>query len=325
MVVLAQASNKSSNAEWLTQMLQFLAQLAELLSVPPDVLTERLMLNAMTDPCPGVRLRNLRFLIDPDTRATLPVLMSTARALVTDANAPVRLLAARQLGEEGHPALAAIALDAHQPATVRVEALQALGLARASKLESLLPQLLGANPPELVCAALSIIAARRLSALAESVVQCAASQHEAVRAGAARALLTLPTQHSEQALIRLLADSSSEVKLISAESLGAIGSVAAVEPLLGLANSFGRAQVRQAARGAIGRIQSRLGDVEVGCLSLADEHGLTGALSVADEAAAQVGGEVSLVEESTTTNETDHVGVGQHFSWLEEPSARRTR
>lgn len=323
MVVLRQAAYKSSDAEWLTQMLQFLAQLAQLLSVTPDVLAERLVQNALTDPSPGVRLQNLRFLLDPNTHVELPVLMSTARTLLGDADAPVRLLAARQLGEEGHPVLAAVAFDAREPTAVRVEALRALALARTSQLESLLPQLLGWNPPELVCAALSIIAARRLSTLAELVVQCAESEHEVVRAAAARALVALPKKPAEETLIRLLADASSEVQLYSAESLGAIGSAMAVEPLLGLANSFGRPQVRKAARGAIGRIQSRLGDVEAGRLSLAEDHALAGALSVA-EVAGPAGGEISLVEEGKS-DVTNDFGERQRFSWLEEPSARRTR
>lgn len=325
MVVLAQAANKSENAEWLAQMLQFLAQLAELLSVTPDVLCERLAQNAMTDPCPGVRLRNLGFLIDPETRATLPALMSTARALLADTDAPVRLLAAKQLGEDGHPVLRAIALDAYEPTAVRVDALRGLALARASQLQQLLPQLLGANPPELVCAALSIIASRRLNTLAEAVAECADSEHEAVRAAVARVLVSVPAQHAEGVLIRLLTDSSSEVQLMSAESLGAMGSVAAVEPLLGVANAFGRAQVRQAARGAIGRIQSRLGDVEAGRLSLAEEDGLRGALSVAEGAAARAGGEVSVVEEATSTSDANQLGERQRFSWREEPAGRRTR
>jgi HEAT repeat protein len=75
-----------------------------------------------------------------------------------------------------------------------------------------------------------------------------------VRVAAAKALGQRAERGSEEALLRLLSDASSEVQCASAEALGAVGSVAAVEPLLPLANGMGRAQLRTAARSAIGRI-----------------------------------------------------------------------
>jgi hypothetical protein len=69
--------------------------------------------------------------------------------------------------------------------------------------------------------------------------------------------------------------------------------VAAVEQLLPLTQALLDSQLRQAARNAVGNIQSRLGDVEAGRVSLAEAVGLEGALALADDAAVRIG-ELSL-------------------------------
>jgi HEAT repeat protein len=109
-------------------------------------------------------------------------------------------------------------------------------------------------------------------------------------------------------LIALLSDASADVQRASAEALGGFGSVAAVEPLLPLAEGFGRSQLRQAARGAIGRIQSRLGNVEAGRVSLADDQELAGAVDLADTAATRVG-ELSLVQEAASELEVAETAI----------------
>jgi hypothetical protein len=287
---------------WLVEMLQFLSRLTQLLTVPHGSLHQRLADNAMRDPDPGVRLQNLRFLTDPSTRTPSALLGSTARALLSDGNDRVRLLAALQLGVEGSPVLSELATDPHVQTELRVEAVRELGARDTVELEPLLATLLGSTPPEVVCTALTIIGTRRLDSFAAAVVDCTANEHEQVRVIAAITLAHVPSNGAEEALIRLLSDSSSDVQCASAEALGAIGSVAAVEPLLPLAKRFGRAKVRQAARGAIGRIQSRLGTAEAGLLSLADDHELAGAVAIADEPAALRVGEVTLVEDTSTTS-----------------------
>jgi HEAT repeat protein len=221
-----------------------------------------------------------------------------------------------QLVDEGSPVLGALAEDPEVEVALRVQSLRELGARGVpGLLEPLLARLLGSSPPELVCAALTIIAARHLDSFSAAVVECAANEHEEVRVASAMALGRLAANEheevrvasamalgrlaaneAERVLIRLLADASSEVQCASAEALGVVGSVAAVEPLLPLAEGLGRAKLRQAARGAIGRIQSRLGSVEAGSLSLADDHELAGAIAIADAAAVARAGEVSLAE-----------------------------
>jgi hypothetical protein len=82
-----------------------------------------------------------------------------------------------------------------------------------------------------------------------------------------------------------------------------VGSVRAVEPLLGLTRGLGRASLRQSARGAITQIQTRLGDVEAGRLSLAD-NSLEGAVELASTSAAVRVGDVSLADEAAAEVES---------------------
>lgn len=157
------------------------------------------------DPSAGVRLRNLSFLVEPRTRTPRALLESTARALLTDPDIAVRLLAAAQLGPEGGPVFLALLSDPEQEAEPRIAALRALDASGALGPE-LLERVLRTEPTELVCVTLSVIARRRLTELCPQVVACT---------------------HST-------------------------------------------AQLRQAARAAIGRIQGRLGNVEAGRVSLTE-------------------------------------------------------
>lgn len=291
-------TDSSQDTAWLVEMLELLSQLTQRLTVTNGSLHQRLADNAKSDPSPGVRLQSLRFLTDAATRTPSELLASTARVLLTDEQVSVRLLAALQLGPEGSPVLGELVMNPQVATALRVQALRELDTQGAPDLDAVLAKLLGPSPPELVCTALTIIAARRLDVFSAAVVECAASEHESVRVAAAAALGSLSASAGEATLIRLLSDSSSDVQCASATSLGVTGSVAAVEPLLPLAERFGRAQLRQAARGAIGRIQSRLGNAEAGSLSLADDHELAGAVAIADAPTALRVGEVSLVEDT---------------------------
>ena len=279
---------------WLSQMLLWISQLGQLLSVTPETLHGRLAENAARDPSPRVRLRNLTYLTDAATRSPPAVVADAARALLSDGNAPIRLLAAKQLGAEGCLPLLGLASDTTVDTGLRAEAVQALGAQGGAKLAPVLASLAGDAAPEVARAALSAIAAQRLTTLVPVVLECAQSPEAAVRAGAAAALAQLGPATAEATLIGLLSDPSADVQLASASALGEVGTVKAVEPLLPIAQGFGRAQLRRAARAAIGSIQSRLGPAEAGLLSLAREHDLAGAVDLA-HAALSVG-QLSLAE-----------------------------
>jgi len=305
------------DAKWLHELSSFTTRLAAKLDVAPGFLHEQLAHNAIHDPSPGVRLRNIRFLAEPSTRTPPAVLVATARALLSDRTVPVRLWAAKQLGHEGSEALVALASTRWLAIPVRIEALRALAEIDAVELPELLPSLLppiaassNASPssalpssaqeqgsPELACAALAIIGEKRFVALATDVVECTSSEHAAVRGAALSALGSLAPPGAEILLTRALADPSADVQSAAAEALGLVGSVAAVEPLLPLTRGLGRAALRRSARAAIASIQSRLGDVDAGRLSLAEDTELAGAVALAD-ALEESRGALSLEEAS---------------------------
>jgi HEAT repeat protein len=206
------------------------------------------------------------------------------------------LLAAQHAGKDGHAVLLALAADTQLDRSLRVQAVESLGRHPVPAVDGLRAVLVSAHPPELTVAALAVIGWSDDATLREAVLSCARSEHDSVRAEAARVLGRLAHPQAEPILIQLLSDAASDVQHASAEALGLFGSVAAVEPLLPLAETLVRPRLRQAARGAIGRIQSRLGDVEAGRLSLSDPRDLAGAVDVVDTSALRVG-EVSLAEE----------------------------
>jgi hypothetical protein len=280
----------------LTLLLRSVASLTRLLSVPPGKVPQRLAHNAVNDPAPDVRLENLRYLVAPSTRAPPELITSTAAQLLGEWHAPVRLLAAQHAGKDGHAVLLALAADTQLDRSLRVQAVESLGRHPVPAVDGLRAVLVSAHPPELTVAALAVIGWSDDATLREAVLSCARSEHDSVRAEAARVLGRLAHPQAEPILIQLLSDAASDVQHASAEALGLFGSVAAVEPLLPLAETLVRPRLRQAARGAIGRIQSRLGDVEAGRLSLSDPRDLAGAVDVVDTSALRVG-EVSLAEE----------------------------
>ncbi|MEY2932866.1 MAG: hypothetical protein RL033_3615, partial [Pseudomonadota bacterium] len=283
--------------------------LARQLSVPPDALHQRLAQNALEDPEPAVRLQNLRFLVATETHTPPELLASTARSLLRDVYS-VRLLAAQQLGVEGQAALRGLAADGNARLDQRLAAVHSLGQGATPDLAGLRALLDSPPSAELLTAALAAVPATGAT-LVDSVLGCTQSTYAAVRVAAAQALGVLAQPHTEPALLRLLADPSTEVQQASAEALGALGSVAAVEPLLPLTESLLRPQLRQAARGAIGRIQSRLGSVEAGRVSLAEPHELAGALDLADTSAAVRAGELSLVEPETSVPATSEAATSE--------------
>ena len=95
-----------------------------------------------------------------------------------------------------------------------------------------------------------------------------------------KAIERIDDPDTEDALIELLDDSPDRVRAAAIETLSRIGTVKAVEPLYELSKQRG---FKRPARVAIDSIQSRLGDVEAGRLSLAPNVDTDGALSLAGD------------------------------------------
>jgi len=101
--------------------------------------------------------------------------------------------------------------------------------------------------------------------------------------GACEALARRGDESAHARLVEMLGDGALEMRRAAVEALGQAGTVAAVEPLLDCAASaplIGGAELRKEAKVAVAKIQSRLGGVDPGRVSLV-ESGMEGALSVA--------------------------------------------
>jgi hypothetical protein len=117
---------------------------------------------------------------------------------------------------------------------------------------------------------------------------------------------------SEPLFIRLLEWPHADVRLTAARWLARLGTRAAVEPLMACTSQFPRRALREAAADAIRTIQSRLGAVDAGRVSLVevDASGGTGGLSLSADsgalstAGAQTGGCASAQEEAEHEAET---------------------
>lgn len=296
-VTWAVMDTEDHDRRWLIEHIERVAALAAELSVTPDVLAQRLAHNAQHDSNPRVRRQNLRFLLAPEALAPVELTTAITRALLTDPDPEVRFDAARQLGSEGHATLQGLATDARAEPALRSQALMALHEGNAVNLDLWLASLLNPSPLELTRAALVIVASRRLSAHVDRVIDLTGAGAPALRAAAALTLSQLESSRIETTLWQLLVDVEEDVQTAAAEALGEVGSVAAVEPLLLLSKGLGRARLRQAARGAIARIQSRLADVEAGRLSLVADDNLAGAVALADAGIAS-GGEVTIAPDA---------------------------
>lgn len=267
--------------ERLRTLIRSMVALARALSVKDARWADSLAANAVRDRNRRVRLHNFRALC-ADCPEASDLVRTTARQLLCDSSPPLRLLAAQQLGAEGVEVLTAIAADAAAEPELRGEALMTLAERAPAHCESLAEAWLHEAGGVLLRAAVAVAARGRFERLAPALAGLASTDDAETRRGIAEALGILADPSTEPALIRLLGDASTPVQCAAARSLGSIGSVLAVEPLMPHTEGLGNAERRQAARAAIGQIQSRLGNVEAGRLSLAAEHPLSGAVSLAD-------------------------------------------
>ena len=214
------------------------------------------------DPKGGVRAEALAFLMTRNEDGLSGHVQVLAQDALADSDPAVRLVAASALGAA--PVLAELVRDSRLSQRIRSRAAEALagnpdvGLARTVLVELL------SQPTQ----RLQVLAIRRLRD--EDLLD-----------------------ESAQAPLLALIDSEPESLAMAAiRALGDAGDSRAVEPLMELAQHSGMlSRVPGAARGAIRSIQSRLGDVDRGGLSIAEVGSEGGALSIAEPSAA---GQLSL-------------------------------
>ena len=165
----------------------------------------------------------------------------------------LRFVASSVLGAGGRRELIRLAGDREAPPELRAQVVRRLGAGRAGEaILGAVEETLGDDEPEVVVAALGVLGG-----------------HD---------------RPSEGVLVDLLERDDLPVVLAAAEALGARGSASAVGALqrraAGLLTESG---IKEAARAAVGRIEARLGPVEPGRLSVAEDEGAGGGLSLSAE------------------------------------------
>lgn len=224
--------------------------LAKTLEVEPHEVAKKLAEKFASEPHVAVRRWQLGLLLA--TQKSEARTRSIELALTERFDPECRLMAAKEAGERGREVMKQIAFENRAPDLLRARALKDLprGAVELSQCERM-----KAHPTSFLRAA----AAERL---AELEVEGEGEK-----------------QRVERALLELLDDEHAEVKMAAMAALEKVGSAAAVEPLLAIADGgFFATRMRSDARRAIGAIQSRLGGTR-GELALIEKNETSGALS----------------------------------------------
>lgn len=258
----------------------------ELGAVASGGVAARLAEHVAQDPEGSFRRRCLDALLSSRFRRTSAA-QGAARAALTDRDAMVQLLAAEVLGPEGVDRLLALAATGSVPAAAAAGAASALGRAgraRADEAARALEAALERRESEVLMAALAgLEQLGRAAPLARllALVEGADRPHTPA---AALALARHASGDVQQTLLALLAEErAGETRRAACDGLAQVGTVEAVEPLLACTKGvFGDRELKAAARGAIERIQARLGDVGAGRLSVLSEGSGGGELSDAE-------------------------------------------
>lgn len=287
-----------SSSERLESVIVGMVALARALSLGDAGLVEKLAANAIEDRNRRVREGNFQAL--REKCAGSPRLVGTARQLLRDPYPPLRLLAALEVPPgEAADTLSGLVADERVEPAVRADALTALMERAPGRCEVSAEAGLRDPHIEVRRAALEAAAEGRFVRLLPEIMRLASAEDAEMREAVAAALSRFADAETERLLIGLLGDASRRVQCAAARALGTRGSVLAVEPLLLHAKGLGSTELRQAARAAVGAIQSRLGDAEAGQLSLASADPLPGALSLAEVESEAAGG-LSLSAEDGT-------------------------
>lgn len=240
-------------------------------------LGEDMVENALNDPIPNVRQRNLQLLspwvdANPDMSVRLaPCLEDPSEGVRTAAGATLR----------HGPTLLAIAENSKCRLETRIQAVR--GLSRVSyevSVAALTRLVTTSQSAKLVGESLEVLA-RHGALPAVDVLENLVEKHpRQVSWQIARLLENVSGPQVEGLLCELLQNDWLETRIRAAESLGSVGTYSAVVPLRAL-TSFGNAPAAKlVAEAAIERIQERLGPVDAGRLSMVDGHA-GGELSVA--------------------------------------------
>ncbi len=257
-----------------------MVRVADALSIREREVPDRMANNVERDPSSGVRYRNLDYLARFFRRNAATE--RACEAALGDKSPRVRLLAGVTIGGRGMTTLEELVADPQVPRDVAASAFDVLAqrLPRAD-LEKRTLEVLRSPNDALVISALDVTAKERFASARPRVMGLLAGRRPPVVAAAARALGVVDDPRTTALLVPLLDHEDDDVKIAACASLGRVGSIDAVEPLLDHAKGlFKNAALKSAARGAIDAIQSRAGGADGGRLSVVEAED-AGALSVA--------------------------------------------
>lgn len=226
----------------------------------------RLARNVRSDFDSGVRLRNLTVL--QATYPDSPEAHDVSREAMGSPLQALRLAGAAFLDHEGWPALRQIVESADCEAPLR--------------LVALVHYCCTAPVPDAMTVLASLGPERRAWLTQVEDTGAPTPVLLDLMDGGAKRLARVRDVTREPVLLGLMEFVPPAMQTALAKALGRVGTREAVAPLLAWVEQSGDQAIAHAARTAIARIQSRLGDAEAGRLSVAGAAEATGALTVAD-------------------------------------------
>ena len=270
--------------EKILEVLPNLLEIARRITQPIDI-PQRLAENAARDRKPGVRLHNLRLLIDELHQH--PATAEAIRTACSDENPQIRLCAAMVLGDEARDVLVGLAEKLEVDA-VSVDALKLLNPGLPfDRMKAVLEQAVDRRRLRTALFCLQAIGRGRTAEAVDILANVLAKETGDLAPAAAHALGETGNRAAEPHLIRAFERKDDDLRLAVAGALGRVGSVEAVLTLKEAAERpLFDSELRRTARQAIAEIQSRVDGASPGQLSLAGEE--AGRLSLANDQAGQL-------------------------------------
>ncbi len=289
---------KAWDADALVEAVRTAVGFAHLLSIDRAGLPRALAANAAADPISEFRRRCLQVLLQQEAKQqdskSREIVRRAIAAGLKDPYAEVRLEAAPHAGAEGLAVLTALVGDDSMPAALRTTALRRLvETFPYPKVASCLAQALTDRDEGLLEVAVTAAGTSRDQSTLKRICELSRTQAPRLAEAVAAALGRLGDARAEPALLTLLEHTSPEAGLAAARSLGEMGTIQAIASLLSLTEgSRAPGTLRAAARDAIRKIQSRMGDAGAGRLSVVGWDAAQAGLSLVEE-----DGRVSLAEQ----------------------------
>jgi hypothetical protein len=263
-----------------------IVDLAKQIEMDDSMIAAHLAANATQDPLQGVRLRNLRVLLDgyPRDEVTTP----TCRKLLRRSSQPeLRLEAAVFLGEEGLEVVSEIARSDTYNEDLRVRAVESLvresGTAQTAPLLDELLEVRSSRIRRVVISGLGHFRYKPAAARLQSLIRGA---DPGTAEEIAVALTRIADPACEPGLLLLLEHVNTRVRTAAVRGLALVGTLAAVEPLMSLTSGLAISPLSREAKAAIQQIQAqaRISGGEHGQLSVLPSDDREGALSPAGDA-----------------------------------------